>query len=87
LRVLPEVIERWRDLALPWGPIGSVGFEIASGREVTTEVSDLDIAIRAQERISVEQAQSLWERVTGLQTRVDVRVETPECGFSLQEYA
>jgi phosphoribosyl-dephospho-CoA transferase len=86
LKVLQEVIERWRDLTLPWGPTGSVGFELASGRQVTTQASDLDIAIRAPCRIVVEQARSLWDRVTGLQTKVDVRVETPECGFSLEEY-
>jgi phosphoribosyl-dephospho-CoA transferase len=86
LKVLQEVIERWRDLTLPWGPTGSVGFELASARQVTTEASDLDIAIRAPQRIAAEQALSLWDRVTGLQTKVDVRVETPECGFSLKEY-
>jgi phosphoribosyl-dephospho-CoA transferase len=86
LKVLQEVIERWRDLTVPWGPIGSVGFELASGRQVSTEVSDLDIAVRAPRRIVVEQARSLWDRVTGLRTKVDVRVETPECGFSLEEY-
>jgi phosphoribosyl-dephospho-CoA transferase len=80
------VIERWRDFGLPWGPTGSVGFELATRSLVTTETSDLDIAIRAPQRIVVEQARSLWDRVTGLQTRVDVRVETPECGFSLEEY-
>jgi phosphoribosyl-dephospho-CoA transferase len=86
LKVLQEVIERWRDLTLPWGPTGSVGFELATGREVATEASDLDIAMRAPHRIGVDQARSLWDRVTGLQTKVDVRVETPECGFSLEEY-
>jgi phosphoribosyl-dephospho-CoA transferase len=86
-RVLQQVIESWRDLTLLWGPTGSVGFELATGHQVTTEASDLDVAIRAPHRIVVEQARSLWDRVTELQTRVDVRVETPECGFSLEEYA
>ena|SRR5271156_3656492 len=86
LRVLQVVIERWQDFTLPWGPTGSVGFELASGRQVTTEASDLDVAIRAPHRIAVQQARFLWDRVTGLQTKVDVRVETPECGFSLEEY-
>lgn len=83
---LQQVIERWRDLTLPWGPTGSVGFELATGRPVTTETSDLDIAIRAPRRIVVEGARFLWDRVTGLPTKVDVRVETLECGFSLEEY-
>ena len=84
---LQQLSERWCDLTLPWGPTGSLGFELATGRQVTTSLSDLDIAIRAGERISREQARWLWEHALGLQTKVDIRVETPECGFSLEEYA
>ena len=87
MKVLQEVIGRWRDLTLPWGPTGSVGFELATGSQVTSEASDLDIAIRAPAPITPERARALWQRVIGLQTRVDIRVETPQCGFSLQEYA
>jgi phosphoribosyl-dephospho-CoA transferase len=87
LKVFQVVIERWRDLSLPWGPAGSAGFELATGRQVTSETSDLDLVIRAPFRIPVEQARSLWHRVTGLQVKVDARVETPECGFALEEYA
>ena len=84
---LHQLSERWRDLAWPWGPTGSVGFELATGCPATTSLSDLDIAIRAETRVFLEQARSLWKRTLGLQTKVDIRVETPECGFSLQEYA
>jgi phosphoribosyl-dephospho-CoA transferase len=84
---LQQLIERWRGLALQWGPTGSLGFELATGYPATTDLSDLDIAIYAQEKIPVEQARSLWERALGLPTKVDIRVETSECGFSLEEYA
>jgi phosphoribosyl-dephospho-CoA transferase len=87
LRTLHEIRERWADLALSWGPTGSVGFELASGRRVTTEASDLDLVIRAPQRIPVDRARSLLERTLGLGTRVDARVETPLCGFALEEYA
>src|ERR1700722_595585 len=87
LQALLDVIERWQGLSLPWGPTGSVGFELATGRPVTTEASDLDLAVRAPSPIGVEQARWLWDRVLGLRTKVDVRVETPLCGFSLEEYA
>lgn len=87
LRALRGVIEQWRNLTLPWGPIGSVGFELATRSQVTTEASDLDVVVRAGQRISVDQARSWWKRVIGLEAKVDVRVETPECGFSLEEYA
>jgi phosphoribosyl-dephospho-CoA transferase len=86
-KALQRIIERWSDLSFPWGPTGSVGFELATGRQVTTEASDLDVAIFAADRFSVEQARSIWELVIGLETKVDVRVETPRCGFLLHEYA
>ncbi len=78
--------ERWADLPLPWGPVGSVGFELATGRKVTTEVSDLDIVIRAKQRMGLEQARSFLDCTLELEAKVDVRVETPLCGFSLEEY-
>ncbi len=78
--------KRWLGLALPWGPAGSVGFEIATGRRVTTEESDLDLVIRAEQRIEGEEAKLLMDRTLGLDAKVDVRVETPLCGFSLAEY-
>ena len=87
LKALREVIESWRDLSLPWGPTGSVGFELATGHPVTTEASDLDLAVRATNRIDTERALFLGDRLAGLQVKVDVRVETPMCGFSLDEYA
>jgi phosphoribosyl-dephospho-CoA transferase len=87
LQALEEVIRRWQGLTLPWGPTGSVGFELACGRQVTNEASDLDIAIYAPNRVAPEEARSLWDRVKGLHAKVDVRVETPKCGFSLSEYA
>jgi phosphoribosyl-dephospho-CoA transferase len=87
LNALWEVIERWRDLSLPWGPTGSVGFELATRLQVTTDASDLDLAIGATNRIDPQRASFLWDRLPGLQAKVDVRVETPACSFSLEEYA
>jgi phosphoribosyl-dephospho-CoA transferase len=86
LRALKEMRERWADLTLPWGPGGSVGFELATGRKVTTEVSDLDLVIRATGKIDLEEARFLLDRTAGLEANVDVRVETLVCGFSLEEY-
>jgi phosphoribosyl-dephospho-CoA transferase len=86
LRALQEMSERWADLTLPWGPGGSVGYELASGRKVTTAASDLDLVIRAAEQIGVEEARFLLDRTVGFEAKVDVRVETPVCGFALEEY-
>jgi phosphoribosyl-dephospho-CoA transferase len=87
LKALRQVDERWCHLTFPWGPAGSVGFELATGQFSTNDSSDLDLIIRAPAPISRERARSLWERTHGLAVRVDVRVETPCCGFSLEEYA
>jgi phosphoribosyl-dephospho-CoA transferase len=86
LKALRQVDEKWHNLTLPWGPSGSVGFELASGMPTTNQASDLDLIIRAPGRISRERARCLWERTHGLAVCVDVRVETPHCGFSLEEY-
>jgi phosphoribosyl-dephospho-CoA transferase len=82
-----KVAERWRGFALLWGPTGSVGFELATGCEVTTEASDLDIVIHAPARFSIKRAQWLCQSVISLCTRVDIRIETRNCGFLLEEYA
>lgn len=87
LRALQKMCDRWAALALSWGPAGSVGFELATGRRVTNEESDLDLVVRAPQRIAFEEARFLLDRTLGLEVKVDVRVETPLCGFALEEYA
>jgi len=87
LRALALLKERWMERVLPWGPGGSVGFELASGRDVVTPESDLDIVIYAERRMTAEEAKSLCDRAMNLPVVVDIRVETPVCGFSLKEFA
>jgi phosphoribosyl-dephospho-CoA transferase len=87
LRALDLLKERWMESVLPWGPGGSVGFELASGRHVATPESDLDIVIYAERRMTAEEAKSLCDRAMNLPVVVDIRVETPVCGFSLKEFA
>jgi len=87
LRALQILKDRWMDLDHPWGPGGSVGFELATGRHVVKPESDLDVVIYAEGKITIEQARSLQARTTNLFVPVDIRVETLGCGFSLIEYA
>ena len=87
LRALSLLADRWKTLASPWGPGGSVGFELATGHPVARPQSDLDIVIYAESRITHDAARALWESAQGLPAAVDIRVETPTCGFSLTEYA
>jgi phosphoribosyl-dephospho-CoA transferase len=70
-----------------WGPGGSVGFELATGKRTTTPQSDLDIVIYANEHLSRSDAQRLLASARDLGLAVDIRIETPLCGFSLSEYA
>ena len=72
---------------LDWGPVGSVGFELATGRQVITATSDLDIALFAPSRFTHATACDLWSVMSAAPAKVDVRVETPYCGFSLEEFA
>ena len=72
---------------LDWGPVGSVGFELATGKQVVTTTSDLDLALFAPTRFARDIARDLWSIMKDAPAKVDVRVETPYCGFSLEEYA
>jgi phosphoribosyl-dephospho-CoA transferase len=87
LRSLPLLTERWGELRFAWGPGGSVGFEIATGRHVASPQSDLDVVIYADTSITPVAARGLCDGAEGLPAAVDIRVETPICGFSLTEYA
>jgi phosphoribosyl-dephospho-CoA transferase len=79
--------DRWMDFNRPWGPGGSVGFELATNTQVVKPESDLDIVLYAERRMTAQEAKSLCDRAMDLPAVVDIRVETPACGFSLIEYA
>lgn len=73
--------------SLNWGPVGSVGFELASGKETTKKKSDIDIVIRFSEEFTTSFARELVAEFKKIQVRVDVQVEAIEGAFSLSEYA
>jgi phosphoribosyl-dephospho-CoA transferase len=87
LKTLALVERELADIDLSWGPVGSVGFELATGDRVITEASDLDLALFASQRIDHAIARDLWDTLSALPAKVDARIETPGCGFSLEEYA
>jgi phosphoribosyl-dephospho-CoA transferase len=78
--------ERWERFALDWGPIGSVGFELATGCLSAKPSSDLDLVLRADKPLRISFAATLLAQTHGLPAALDIRVETPFCGFSLCEY-
>ncbi|MGO1074096.1 malonate decarboxylase holo-ACP synthase [Inquilinus sp. CA228] len=70
-----------------WGPAGSVGFELATGRSTANPDSDLDIVLRAPGRIGPDAAGRLLAALAALPVRIDVAVETPLGACSLAEIA
>lgn len=87
LTTLALLKDRWMSVGLLWGPGGSVGFELATGRNVTSVSSDLDIVIRAPQYVSIEEARWLYAQTTDFPAEIDLRAETRVGGFSLKEYA
>jgi phosphoribosyl-dephospho-CoA transferase len=87
LRVLAGIEEKLGNLRLAYGPTGSIGFELASGRPTATSTSDLDLLIRAPERLPMRLAQELITIFSGSPCRVDAQLETPWGAVSLAEYA
>jgi phosphoribosyl-dephospho-CoA transferase len=59
LKVLAGLEEKLPSFPLTYGPIGSIGFELASGYPTATSISDLDLLIRVPERLSMQLAQEL----------------------------
>jgi len=87
LKALTSVEITLEHTDLDWGPAGSVGFELATGDPVTTEGSDLDLVLFAPNQIDPITTRDLWMTLSASPAKVDIRVETPLCGFSLEEYA
>jgi phosphoribosyl-dephospho-CoA transferase len=87
LRALNLLKDRWVDFVVPWGPGGSVGFELATGSYVAKPESDLDIVVYAKRRMTAEEAKSVCDCTMNLPAAIDIRVETPVCGFALREFA
>ena len=83
---LYDVAYSMAGVELPWGPIGSVGFELATGTPSTGGASDLDILVRARSPIA-----SGWDQLAARLRdvgwvhgcRLDCQVETPAGGVHL----
>jgi phosphoribosyl-dephospho-CoA transferase len=84
LRYVESKLAGW---SAEWGPVGSLGYELATGLCVTREDSDLDLVICAPQSIDREMAHDLFNVLRLAPAKVDIRIETPFGGFSLEEYA
>jgi phosphoribosyl-dephospho-CoA transferase len=74
-------------LDMSWGPGGSAGYELASGIPAVRDGSDLDFMLFAPKKLEMTEAQDLWRMISSAPGKVDALVETPFCGFSLEEFA
>jgi phosphoribosyl-dephospho-CoA transferase len=76
---------------LDWGPVGSAGFELASGVPTITPDSDLDLLMRAPEPLPRADAAALFDALSQAAqhsgARIDVQIETRDAAFSLAEFA
>jgi phosphoribosyl-dephospho-CoA transferase len=79
-------LDRARDVLDPtgwvWGPTGSVGFELATGRPTVTPDSDLDLIIRAATLPPLHELRLLQQ---DLPPRADCLIETPDGALALAE--
>ncbi|MFD7921416.1 malonate decarboxylase holo-ACP synthase [Streptomyces sp. NPDC059740] len=87
LRALPAAAALLAPFGLPWGPGGSVGFELASGAPTTTPGSDLDLVLRAEHPLAPGTARRLVRLLHGLPVRADALLETGHGAVALGEYA
>lgn len=86
LRAFFEISRIWRDREFRWGPTGSIGFELATGRPSARADSDLDLMIEAPRPVAPATARALLAEVLALEVRADVVIETPFGGFALREF-
>src|ERR1700757_944205 len=83
IETLRYVEEKLRTLTLEWGPVGSVGYELATGLSVTRLESDLDLVMYAPHPALRDEVRCFWNVLDVAPARIDVRLETPAGGFSL----
>jgi phosphoribosyl-dephospho-CoA transferase len=73
-------------LGLSWGPVGSVGFELATAFPAANCSSDLDLIIRLNDLLVPRVAEELVAVIEDAGARVDVLLETKAGAIALAEY-
>ena len=85
-RSLSYLESRLVGLNMSWGPGGSAGYELASRIPAVHDASDLDFIFFAPKKLDITEARDLWRMISSAPGKVDALVETPCCGFSLEEF-
>ncbi|MBD8005163.1 malonate decarboxylase holo-ACP synthase [Bacillus norwichensis] len=86
-RNLEAIAQIMNHYSLEWGIAGSVGFELATGKETTTPSSDIDLVIRYNDQFTSKLAKKIKKELEKIKVRVDIQVETRYGAFSFFEYA
>jgi phosphoribosyl-dephospho-CoA transferase len=74
-------------LGLPWGVVGSAGFELASGVSALHQASDLDLILRTPHLFDRQAAAQLLDALAGAVSRIDLQLQTPLGAVALREWA
>jgi len=85
LHALEMVSEFSKRKHLIWGPIGSVGYQLATGIPATSATSDLDMLVRCDAFLSESCLRALHTIHAG-PARVDAILEGPDGAVALDEY-
>jgi phosphoribosyl-dephospho-CoA transferase len=87
IRALPEARELLHGTGFPWGPTGSVGFELATGMPTATTDSDLDLLVRVDvlSAAALARLTALFHQLGQLGTRVDCQIDTRAGAIALAE--
>ncbi|MEV6972342.1 phosphoribosyl-dephospho-CoA transferase MdcG domain-containing protein [Kitasatospora sp. NPDC093806] len=87
LVVLPLVGQLVMDHRLAWGPIGAIGYELATGEPVAGPLSPLRLVLRAPQPVSRRDALQLRRALSRLRVPVQAELETRHGAVLLAEYA
>jgi phosphoribosyl-dephospho-CoA transferase len=85
-RALSTVTEFSEREHLVWGPIGSVGYQLATGIRATGDTSDLDVLVRYGDSPNRARLGAFHDAIRRCVVRVDVILEGPEGAVALEEY-
>jgi phosphoribosyl-dephospho-CoA transferase len=85
--VLDEIQIIMKRLNIPWGPTGSVGFELVTSHLAMHENSDIDLILRCEAPLGLEVSKMLYEKLSLLPIRIDALIEMPYGAYALAEYA
>jgi phosphoribosyl-dephospho-CoA transferase len=87
LRALRQIQPMMNALGLPWGVVGSAGFELACGVPALHQGSDLDLILRTPQFFNRREAAHLVSALQQADCRIDLQLQTPLGAIALREWA